>query len=166
MATSWNVEGASSNFATNESLNSQISSREGSRAASQSWSDSVVNAIQDFLGIETLVGIDVTQIPTMKAAIRTYVEDIDKTLSEFGNNAETNVTEGLKGTGMEVMVAEYINNVALYCKALTSQLLAFNDQLSYVEEAWSSADNNFTSTVNATSGEVSSASTGYAESKN
>ncbi len=161
MATSWNVDGASSNFSTSESLNSQISSREGSRAASQDWGSVVSNAIQDFLGIETLVGIDVTQIPTMKAAIRSYVDDINKALSDFGSNAESNVKASLRGTGMEVMVAEYINNVALYCKSLTSQLLAFNDQLSYVEEAWTTADNNFTSSVNATSGEVSSASTGY-----
>lgn len=104
----------------------------------------------------SVVGINTNEIPNMRLAIRNYVQRIQDHLDTI--NTTTDPTVALKGTGIETAVQEYIVSVAKYCKALSSQLLAFSDKLAKVQEAWETSDMNVSSSVRGSADEVASTS--------
>ena len=104
----------------------------------------------------SVVGINTNEIPNMRQAIRNYVQRIHEHLDTI--NTTTDPTVALKGTGIESSVQEYIVSVSKYCKALTSQLLAFSDKLAKVQEAWEASDANLSQTVRSSAEEAGSSS--------
>lgn len=108
-----------------------------------------------------VVGLNTTQIGPMKEAIRKYVDDVYEHLKNVKVTTEPSIA--LKGTGMEEAVKTYIANVVAYCEALCSNLLAFNDKLTKVEEAWRNSDKNMSSKVAAGESDLSAATSTYTE---
>ena len=108
----------------------------------------------------SVVGINVGHIPTMKQAVRTYVDNIKSALNELENY---NPEIAFKGEYAEAM-RTYIEAVKVACSAICSQMLAFNDQLTLVQEAYESKDANVASSIRKTADSTSSAYSEYQES--
>lgn len=108
-----------------------------------------------------VVGLNTTKIGDMKTAIDNYVNDVYEHLKNV--KVDTDPSVALKGTGMEEAVKSYVAKVVEYCEALCSNLLAFNDKLTKVEEAWRASDKNMSSKVTAGEGDVSAATSTYTE---
>lgn len=111
---------------------------------------------------ETVVGINVNHIPTMKAAVRKYVENIKSALNEL-NSYDPEVA--FKGEYAQAMTT-YIEAVKTACNAICSQMLAFNDQLTKVQEAYQAKDQATASSIKKTADSTSSAYTEYQEQAN
>ena len=107
----------------------------------------------------TVVGINVNHIPTMKTAVRNYVDNIHKALDEL-NTYDPEVA--FKGEYAAAM-SQYIEAVKVACSAITSQMLAFNDQLTKVQEAYQNKDTQTASSIKQTAESTSSAYTEYQE---
>lgn len=107
------------------------------------------------IGGYDVVGINTKGIPEIRLAIKNYVQKIEDHLSRIKVTADPTIA--LKGTGMEDAVRQYISKVVDYCTSLCTNLLAFNDKLAKVEEAWQTSDVNMASNVNGATGDLSSA---------
>lgn len=133
----WNQTTVSTGFDaqkyTSEIISNRTSDREGNNRLSSKFENISV------------VGINVAQIPNMRAKIREYVQGIQDHLDTI--NTETDPTVAFKGSGIEVAIKDYMTSVVAYCKTLVSQLLAFSDKLYKVEEAWKASDTNISRTV-------------------
>lgn len=80
-----------------------------------------------------LIGIDATQVPAMKSAIKTYVDDLSTHLDGINTSLETDTA--FKGT-YATSITEYVEGVTYACKGIVSNLLAFYDELTRVEQAF------------------------------
>lgn len=93
----------------------------------------------------TVVGINVNAIPDMKGAISGYVEGLQSKLNELES---MDPTVGFKGE-MTTAVKDYIDAVKTACQAVVSHMLAFNDQLTKVQEAYQTKDQELKSRITA-----------------
>lgn len=107
----------------------------------------------------TVVGINVNHIPAMKDAVRKYVDNIKNALNEL-NAYDPQVA--FKGEYAQAMTT-YIEAVKTACNAICSQMLAFNDQLTKVQQAYEAKDQATASTIKQTADSTSSAYTEYQE---
>ena len=107
----------------------------------------------------TVVGINVNQIQTMKEAVRGYVDNIKKALQEL----ETYDPEVAFKGEYALAMTEYINAVKTACNAIVSQMLAFNDQLTKVQEAYQQKDSETASAIKSTAESTASAYSEYQE---
>lgn len=146
----WTQESKRVSFSAGETVSEFASKRDAQRSGGASASSDV-----------SVVGINVYEIPNMKSAIKTYVEGVQEHLSSINTSVDTGMA--MKGTGVEEAVFLYIESVSNYCQSLVSQLLAFSDKLSLIQEAWEESDINMASKINATSDEVNSTSDVYVE---
>ena len=110
----------------------------------------------------TVVGINVNNIPAMKESVRKYVDNIKTALNEL-NAYDPEVA--FKGEYAQAMTV-YIEAVKTACNAICSQMLAFNDQLTKVQEAYQAKDQATASTIKQTAESTSSAYTKYQEQSN
>ena len=108
----------------------------------------------------TVVGINVGHIPAMKAAIRQYVADIETALAELKNY---DPTVAFKGEEIVPALQGYIDAVIETCGAIVSNMLAFNDQLTEVENAYAQKDQTAASTIKSSAESTCSAYTRYTE---
>ena len=108
----------------------------------------------------TVVGINVDQIPQMKNAIRTYIDNIRTKLDELQNY---DPTVAFKGTETVGALKGYIEGVKEVSEALISNLLVFCDQLTEVETAYKNKDATNASVINSSTSSVSSMFTTYTE---
>ena len=119
----------------------------------------------------TVVGINIHQIDSMKAAIRTYVTNIDTALDKL-NECDPEVAfkseEDANGTnkGIVYELKEYIKAVKEACSAITSNLLAFNDQLTAVKNAYMAKDAANAQQIHSEGESTKSAYTKYTEQTN
>lgn len=109
-----------------------------------------------------VVGIDVAQIPTMQAAIQTYVDDLQEHLAEMKANASTD--EAYKGDYAS-SVSDFIAAVQECCYAVISQLLAFSDQLTKIEESYRENDSSLSSDISSQADELRGAYDAYTTSQ-
>lgn len=108
----------------------------------------------------TVVGINVNAIEGMKTEIREYVKTIDTALAEL-KNYDPEVA--FKGDAVVPALKAYIEAVIETCSAITSNMLAFCDQLSEVQDAYLKKDEAAGSTINKSAESTRSAYTRYTE---
>lgn len=108
----------------------------------------------------TVVGINVNAIEGMKQEIRDYVKGIDTALAELKNY---NPEVAFKGETVVPALKQYIEAVIETCGAITSNMLAFNDQLSDVQTAYLKKDEAAASTISKSAESTRSAYQRYTE---
>ena len=108
----------------------------------------------------TVVGINVEQIPAMKDAIRTYIDNVRTKLDEL-KNYDPRVA--FKGEETVTALVTYIEGVKDVSEALISNLLVFCDQLTEVQRAYEAKDASNASVIRGAAQSVSSAYTTYTE---
>lgn len=141
---------------------SQISQRENSRTPANDATSIVNKAVSSLTGEKySVVGINVNQIDNMREAIRQYVSEIKNHLD--GIEPLANADNAYKSEEVQRAVRDYISKVKQYCLNLTSQLLAFSDQLVEVKYAYLSKMSNIASDFNQKSTSFSEG-TAYTES--
>ena len=109
-------------------------------------------------GGTTVVGINVNQIPAMKAAVETYCQEINNALGTLTNY---DPTIAFKGTAIEPALKEYIDAVIEACGAIVSNMLAFNDQLTEVQNAYAAKDETSASQIKTSAESTRSSYTTY-----
>lgn len=118
-------------------------------------SNRVIADVQTFFqNGNSVVGIKVSGIPNMQNAINEYVNGVDNAIAEL-RNAETNIA--FKGDYAEA-VKSYIEEMINACKAISSQMKVFNDELTEIQKAYEAKD---TSTSQKIRQEAESASSNY-----
>lgn len=139
----------------------------GKRAISDFFSGTVKKKVAEanafFKNGTTVVGINVNQIPAMKQAIREYVTSIETALKEL-KNYDPEVA--FKGEDIVPALKGYIDAVIETCGAIVSNMLAFNDQLTEVENAYKAKDEAAASTITSSAESTRSAYTRYTEQGN
>ena len=138
--------------------------REGNRAMSDFFTGTISKKVDEvrsfFSNGATVVGINVGHIPAMQQAIRDYVNAIDSALGEL-KNYDPQVA--FKGDEIVPALKQYIDAVKETCGAITSNMLAFNDQLTEVENAYKAKDTAAASTISSSAESTRSAYTRYTE---
>ena len=137
---------------------------DGKRTISDFFTGTVNKKVSEvssfFKNGSTVVGINVNQIPAMKTAIRDYVSAIDTALAELKNY---DPTVAFKGEQLVPALTAYIDAVIETCGAIVSNMLAFNDQLTEVENAYKAKDDSSASTIKSYAESTRSAYTRYTE---
>lgn len=105
-----------------------------------------------------LIGINVGHIPAMKKAIGTYVKDVNDKLDKL-KDLDPEIT--LKGTKVAPEVQGYLVAVKEACFAITSYLNAFSDQLTDIEEAYATKDEESANKISGSSEETRAAYQAY-----
>lgn len=118
--------------------------------------------MQGMLNGSSTVGINVNEIPNMRAAIRDYVTRLDEHLNEVRTNADTN--QAFKGE-YAVAITEYVAAICEACKCVTSELLIFSDKLVEVQQAYEARDTELKSAIGGSASDVQSSFTRYQETK-
>lgn len=106
----------------------------------------------------SIIGIKASQVEPMRAAIRTYVANIQSYLEDAIMNAEANMDTAFRGSALQDEVKTYLKKVKDYCNNLTSTLLAFSDKLADVSNAWLAATQAMSSNVSDATGAFSAGS--------
>jgi len=109
----------------------------------------------------SVVGINTHRIGVIQDVMRDYVTSIENVLDGF--NTEAMVSQGIRGGAMESAVKNYVAKVSEYTKSLCTYLLAFNDKLTDVKNAWEASVASMAETVEAGMGDLDGASTRYTE---
>lgn len=107
----------------------------------------------------TVVGINVNQIPSMKEAIRKYVDNLNQILAKLD---AVDPSIAFKGVYAEA-VTEYILSVKQACQSVISNMLAFNDQLTKVQEAYENKDTEMKTRLSSDAETTRSSFQNYAE---
>ena len=110
-----------------------------------------------------VVGLNVSAVPSMRAAIRTYVEGIQSRITAIDALADSESAFKSDDKSVENAVTEYVENVKEYCNNLISDLLAFSDKLADVSKAWTQFTQEQSATINSDTS-ASSTGTAYQES--
>lgn len=119
----------------------------------------VVADVQSFFtNGSTVVGINVNQIPSMKSAITDYCNGVETALQELKNYDPTVAFQGEETVSA---LKKYIEAVQEACGAIVSQLLAFNDELTKVENAYKAKDTASASAINSDASAMSNSYTRY-----
>ena len=107
-----------------------------------------------------VVGINAEHVPAMQEAIRTYVNNLKEHLKGVNEKADTaQAFSGEYATG----VKNFVTAVTVACGAVISMLLAFNDQLEEVKQAYAKKDEKVKSDLDSQAGELESAFQEYKE---
>lgn len=126
----WN----SSNWSTFDAkvaTDTQISDRESGRSAATT---AIGGAKTGWFSSYSVVGIQASEIPNMRDAIRNYVNGITTHLDNIEPLATAD--NAFKNEEVQTAVQTYIAAVKKYCMNLTTQLLAFSDKLQEVYEKY------------------------------
>lgn len=108
------------------------------------------------------VGINGNKIPEMRDSIRIYVAEIEANLDKVIENTSTqNAFHGEYAAA----ITAYVTAVKDLCKAYTTQLLEFSDNLDAIAELYHSKDQEFASNINSSAAETSSQTTAYTEQR-
>lgn len=140
---------------------------DGKRTITDFFSGTVQKKVSEvnsfFKNGTTVVGMNVNQIPAMKTAIRDYVASVETALGELKNY---DPTVAFKGDEVVPALQAYIDAVIETCGAIVSNMLAFNDQLTEVENAYKAKDESAASTIKSSAESTRSAYTRYTEQGN
>lgn len=113
-----------------------------------------------FTSGSTVVGINTNQIEPMKQAIRDYVQKVETELKKL---EDKNPEQALKGSEIVPAIKQYIESVKEACGSVTSNMLAFNDRLTDVQEKYREKDTNTAQAINSEAGTVRSSYNRYTE---
>ena len=140
---------------------------DGKRTITDFFSGTVQKKVSEvnsfFKNGTTVVGINVGQIPAMKTAIRDYVASVETALGELKNY---DPTVAFKGDSVVPALQGYIDAVIETCGAIVSNMLAFNDQLTEVENAYKAKDEAAANAISSSAESTRSAYTRYTEQGN
>lgn len=133
----WNTETTKSEFDARRFTTDTIAGRTGR----ETGDSSISGRSNGLWGIGAdgydIVGINANKVEDMRQAIRDYVSAIEKYLD--GVDPLASADGAFKGEAVQKAVATYITNCKEYCKNLTSNLLAFSDQIGEVKRQWLAA---------------------------
>ena len=169
----WETKSTASSFDANEQIKNMMSGRQRTNdykafesiaevgAFAESMED---NGAPDFWSFVkgsreySIVGIDGTQVETMRASIEEYVSSVQSYLEEAIVTTEDEIANALRGGEAEAAVKAYLDKVKAYITNLVSTLNAFGDKLADVGNAWVQAQSNIGSNVNTSTGAFSEGS--------
>lgn len=112
----------------------------------------------------TVVGINVSKIPDVQNAIKSYVTKIQEDLAELNVVADKANAFKSANNSVETAVTTFMTNVQEDCHNLTSQLLAFYDKLTDVTRAYEAATGSLADNIT-TSANNMAKGTEYVEGK-
>ncbi len=137
----WNTEATTTAFDARKFTTEGLSNRTGrekgaSSISSHKWGSKGYD----------IVGIDANKVDSMRESIRTYVKSIETYLDGVDPLADAN--GAFKGEEVQEAVRKYISTCKEYCKNLTSNLLAFSDQIGDVKNQWQIAMGKMSESIN------------------
>lgn len=106
------------------------------------------------------IGMDYTQVETIRTAIREYVNSIQKALERL--RTETNASQAFHGE-IKNSVENYVSGVVDSASAYTSQLLEFSDKMQQAYKAFVTHESEISSQISSQAKESSANSTNYTE---
>lgn len=130
------------------------------------WTTGTVNSLKSFgnaLWSGDVVGIDETQIPTMKQGVRDYIQALEDHMAQVHAAADT--SGAYKGEFTQA-IGEYVGAVCECCNCVISQLLSFNDQLTGVEKAYLAKSGDVKADLTSKSEQLATEFTRYEEGAN
>lgn len=144
----------------------QATATQGANLVVSSFSQLVRNIAGGAAGVgasiwnsgSTVVGINVNQIESMQQAVNNYVQKLSDHLNEI--NSSLNTDMAFKGE-YAAAVTEYVTAVTQACQTVISQLKAFNEELTRVQEAYTAYDVKLSKNISSSSQEVSQAASAY-----
>lgn len=110
--------------------------------------------------VNDFIGMDYTQVETIRTSIREYVNTIQSALDKL--RTETNAEQGFKGE-IKTAIENYVSGVVDCANAYTSQLLEFSDKMQEAYKAFVAHESGISSQVSSQASQVSSSSTNYTE---
>jgi len=122
-------------------------------------SGDLFNGFKDKVSGYNIVGIDGNQVPQMRAAIETYVEEVQGYLEDAITATQAEIATAFRGGEAEKAVEGYLSKVKSYVHNVVSTLNAFSDKLADVGNAWVQAQSNIASNINTSTGAFSEGST-------
>ncbi|MGE5456622.1 MAG: hypothetical protein ACM3O4_05950 [Ignavibacteriales bacterium] len=126
--------------------------------------ESLVNSASTTVGSllrgSSVIGINANEIPNMRSAIREYVKNLEAHLEKVVTDADT--SGAFKGEYASA-VTVYVSAIAEACKCVTSQLLAFSDQLKEVSDAYQAQDREMSQRIKDTAASTADQFTKYQE---
>ncbi len=155
----WVTETSKSDFDAQGVASTLSANRDATREGAQNGA----GFFHGFFGASgySVVGISADKIPTMRDAIRDYVNSIRNHLDGIEPLADAN--NAFKGDDIQKAVKSYVEKVKEYCQNLTSDLLAFSDKLQDALDAWESSQRSMAQGVD--SAATFDAGSEYRESK-
>ena len=109
---------------------------------------------------ETFVGMNYTEIPNIRAAIRTYVANIQTELEKLNSDASN--SNAVKGE-IAKAAQDYVKAVSEVSKAYTTALLAYSDKMYEYGEAYKKSDTTLSQNVADEASSLSSSVETYTE---
>ena len=106
------------------------------------------------------IGMDYTQVETIRTSIREYVNTIQNALNRLRN--ETNASQAFHGE-IKTSVENYVSGVVDSATAYTSQLLEFSDKMQQAYKAFVTHESEVSSQINTQAKEASSSAENYTE---
>lgn len=142
---SWESEKVTSSFNAQEAINSTSSNRDSSRSGATTSTTSSGGFFG--LGGFSVVGINVAEVDNICEKISLWVEGIQSHLDAIDPLADASSAFKSEDREVENAVSAYVENVKDFCKNLCSGLLAFNDKLRDVKNAWIKTTGNIAGTI-------------------
>ena len=106
------------------------------------------------------IGMDYTQVETIRVSIREYVNTIQNALERL--RTETNASQAFHGE-IQNSVETYVSGVVDSANAYTSQLLEFSDKMQQAYKAFVAHETDVSSQIRTQGQEASNNSTNYTE---
>lgn len=144
---SWTTESQATEFSVGTTFDNAINAR---NRGSVTTGDTI--KLTPF-GDDSVVGINVNYIPTMKARLEAYIKEIEKVLERLDDNV--NAREGVAGDDVNYAIKQYFIRVKEYLLALVSNFRAFNDKLTSVSEAYVKFQGSEKETIASSTAEIS-----------
>jgi len=171
----WNTESVTSTFDYTQPasgmINDRTSQRQGSNVGTHQvedgttgmwwWKETKYKDVSN-LPENSIVGINVTQVPAMREAIENYCGEIETYLRDLDPTADATVA--FKSEEVQKALLTYMDVVKTYCLNLVSQLRAFSDKLADVYNQWQVSTGNMASSINSTSGNAFASGSTYSSS--
>ena len=106
------------------------------------------------------IGMDYTQVETIRTSIREYVSSIQNALERL--RTETNANQAFHGE-IKTSVENYVSGVVDSANAYTSQLLEFSDKMQQAYKAFIAHETDVSSQISAQGKEASDNAQNYTE---
>ena len=110
---------------------------------------------------DDVIGMNVSEIETMKTAVQTYVNGIETALDGIKTETGTELAAAFANSEMRTAVDGFLDAVMAACKAYTSQLLKFYDLLDSVSKQYTAQQTSMNTTLNEEAQSTSESITRY-----
>ena len=106
------------------------------------------------------IGMDYTQVETIRTSIREYVNSIQNALEKLRN--ETNASQAFRGE-IKNSVENYVSGVVDSASAYTSQLLEFSDKMQQAYKAFVTHESDISAQIKTQAKEATDSAQNYTE---